>query len=469
MTLPFPHGEPDAVAIIESSTGRTFTYGELDELIEQRAAEIDHSNGVALLLCVNEVATIVDYLAALRRGLAVLPLDAATELRTLAEITERYRPDVILGDSSTVKFDGYAISATRLQVRDGSSIAVCADLAILLSTSGSTGSPRMVRLTRGNIAANTRSIIESLSITAADRAITSMPFHYSYGLSVVNTHLAAGASLVVSGASVLEPEFWNAVRLHGVTTIAGVPYTFAMLTRLRFDPTSTPSVQKVMQAGGKLDLDSTRRFYELFSSAGIAFYIMYGQTEAGPRISCLPAERLGDKLGSAGLPMSGGALFIDEVDSVVPARTRGEVIYVGPNVMLGYATARAELTCSNDANGVLRTGDLGYLDDEGFLFITGRIKRITKLFGSRVSLDEVEAHLAELGPVAAVGGGEERLHVHHQNNDDEVVDRARKSLSRELKVPLASILMHFENEFPLMPSGKVDYRELTTRHEAVES
>lgn len=325
----------------------------------------------------------------------------------------------------------------------------------------------MVRLTAANIRANTESIGASLKLTENDRAITTMPLHYSYGMSVLNTHLAAGASVVVSQSSVLDKQFWDAVETHSVTSFAGVPYTFAMLKRLRYSPANTPTVTKVTQAGGKLDPDSIAHFNALFREQGIEFFIMYGQTEAGPRISCLPPERLVDKLGSAGVVMDGGEIHIGEVGSHSAGGETGEIIYVGPNVMLGYASSRDGLTCDDDNRGVLHTGDIGYLDDEGFLFITGRLKRIAKLFGSRVSLDEVEAMVSGLGPVAAVGG-EDKLYVHHQCGEEEKVAASRKAISRELRVPLVAVGMHFETDFPVLPNGKVDYRTLTERHSSKE-
>jgi len=463
MRLPFLGRSGSAVALIDAASGDQLDYDALSAAVTARAAELGRTDGVALLSCTNSVATVIDYLAALEAGLAVMPLDAAMDRVARDGILRDYRPDLVLGAEGDL--DGYHRTVDRVLERDDAEHQppVHPDLAILLSTSGSTGSPRMVRLTDRSISVNTLDIIDSLGITSEDRAITSMPLHYSYGLSVLNSHLAAGASVVVSAASVVDPAFWSAVNDYAVTNFAGVPYTFAMLSRLRFTPAMVPSVRLITQAGGKLDLDSTRRFHESFSAAGVGLAIMYGQTEAGPRIACLPVDRLGEKLGSAGIAMSSGRLHIDEVDSALPAGTSGEVIYTGPNVMLGYATSREELHGRDDMNGVLRTGDVGHLDDEGFLFITGRIKRIAKLFGSRVSLDEVEAHVAALGPVAAVGGAE-KLHVHHQNPDDDAVAAARKALSRELKVPIGAVVMHREAEFPLMSSGKVDYRELTARH-----
>ena len=469
MHLPFLGQRGSNIALVDSASGRQWTYDELDEEVSLRAEALSTGGGVVVLLCMNRVETVFDYLAALTAGLAVIPLDAGIDPARLKYILDTYSPEWVLGSPAGSQYENFA----QFDVSRFRNVAIeklpptCPDLAILLSTSGSTGSPKMVRLTAANISANTESISASLRLSEHDRAITTMPLHYSYGLSVLNTHLAAGASVVISQASVVDTEFWDAVDKYSVTSFAGVPYTFAMLKRLRYSPAKTPSVKKVTQAGGRLDPDSITYFNTLFDEQGIEFFIMYGQTEAGPRISCLPPERLADKLGSAGIVMSGGQIHIGELGNRGAVNDPGEVIYVGPNVMLGYANSRLDLTCEDSNKGVLHTGDIGYLDDEGFLFITGRLKRIAKLFGARVSLDEVEALLSSLGPVAAVGG-EDKLHVHHQCLDQENVTTARKDLSLKLHVPLAAVLMHSETDFPVLPNGKVDYRTLTERHSPKE-
>lgn len=469
MNLPFLDRRGGQIALIDAHSGKRLSYDELHELVTSRSVALGISGGVAVILCRNSVETIIDYLSALTAGLAVIPLDAEIDSAKLAHILGEYSPEWVLGTTSENRYEGFTqVEVGRLESnRRGALSPICGDLAILLSTSGSTGSPKMVRLTADNIGANTLSISSSLRLTEEDRAITTMPLHYSYGLSVLNTHLSVGASIVVSNASVVDKEFWAAIKDYSVTSFAGVPYTFAMLKRLGYSPADTPTVTKVTQAGGKLDSDSIAHFNALFQSNGIQFFIMYGQTEAGPRISCLPPERLDEKLGSAGVVMSGGQIHIGKVGSRGAVDDTGEIIYVGPNVMLGYASSRADLTCDDVNRGVLHTGDIGYLDDEGFLFITGRLKRIAKLFGSRVSLDEVETLLSSLGPVAAVGG-DDKLYVHHQCTDLERVAVSRKDVSLKLRVPLASVHMHFEADFPVLPNGKVDYRTLSETHSPKE-
>ena len=247
------------------------------------------------------------------------------------------------------------------------------DLAILLTTSGSTGSPKFVRLSTRNVTSNATAIATALRIDRQERAVTSMPLHYSYGMSILNSHLIAGASVIITDASVLEPRFWEDLRQHEATSLAGVPYTYQMLERIGFDPADQPTLRSMTQAGGKMPEPLTRRFADRLAAHGIGLYVMYGQTEAAPRIAVLPAERLDDKVGSAGVALPGGALTIDGPDGPTDAPdVSGEVVYTGANVMMGYADGRADLSVGDVHGDTLRTGDLGHLDADGYLFITGR-------------------------------------------------------------------------------------------------
>ncbi len=264
-----------------------------------------------------------------------------------------------------------------------------------------------MRLSEQNVRANAESIAGYLGLTPDERPITSLPLHYSFGLSVLNSHLLAGAVVVLSGDSVLQRPFWDAFRAHGCTSLAGVPFTYQMLERVGFRDMDLPTLTTLQQAGGALDLHLTRVYAEHMARLGRRFFVMYGQTEATARIAYVPPERLLDKLGSAGIAIPAGRLRIDADESASrAARSTGEIIYEGPNVMLGYASDPDDLRRGDDLHGVLRTGDIGYLDEDGFLFLVGRSKRIAKVFGLRVNLDEVEVALRESGPAAVVGGSD---------------------------------------------------------------
>jgi acyl-CoA synthetase (AMP-forming)/AMP-acid ligase II len=320
---------------------------------------------------------------------------------------------------------------------------------MLLATSGSTGNPKLVRLSHTAVRTNTEVIAGTLGITADDVTITTLPLFYTFGLSVLNTHVRRGATVVLERGGLLQRDFWTAVTKHGVTTIAAVPYQYEMLRRLRFDPAKYPALRTLTQAGGRLRTELVSDFADRMATVGGKLFIMYGQTEATARMAVLPPERIADKLGSAGLPVAGGSFSIDD----------GEVLYHGPNTMLGYAESAADLARGDDLGGVLRTGDLGRLDDEGFLFITGRLKRMGKIFGVRVNLDDIEAHLAPHGPVAVVAG-DDKVHVFVEGADAEAAQAIRKELAAFLNTHFTGLDVRGAEALPLMPTGKIDYRAL---------
>jgi acyl-CoA synthetase (AMP-forming)/AMP-acid ligase II len=210
-----------------------------------------------------------------------------------------------------------------------------------------------------------------------------------------------------------------------------------------------PSLRTLTQAGGRLRTELVADFAQRMANVGGRLFVMYGQTEATARMTVLPPDRVADKLGSVGLPVPGGSLSIND----------GEVVYTGPNTMMGYAETGADLSRGDDLGGVLRTGDLGHLDDEGFLFLTGRRKRIGKVFGVRVNLDDVERGLAAYGAVAAVAG-DDRLYVFVEGADASATQVIRKELAALLDTHVSGLEVRGVDTLPLLPTGKVDYRRL---------
>jgi acyl-CoA synthetase (AMP-forming)/AMP-acid ligase II len=465
--------EDDGPALIDAATGQTLTYRDLGERTRARAEAFGPSKALVFVFLRNTLDSVIAYLAALRAGHAVALLDPQAKAEFVGGLLAAYQPDFVHLDQHDdvgldVRLERYEEIEPNLFRRPPAPGALPAphpDLAILLTTSGSTGSPKLVRLSALNVTSNATAIATALRIDRAERAVTSMPLHYSYGMSILNSHLIAGASVIVSDASVLEPRFWDDLRSHGATSLAGVPYTYQMLERIGFDPADQPTLRSMTQAGGKMPEPLLRRYAERLAPQGIGLYVMYGQTEAAPRIAVLPAERLADKVGSAGVALPGGVLTIHGPDGPTDqANVSGEVIYSGSNVMMGYADGRADLALGDVHGDTLHTGDLGYLDEEGFLFITGRSKRIAKLYGVRVGLDDVERLLAHLGPVA-VTGGSDQLHVHHEPLEADLVLRSRKQLALDLGVPARSLVFHELEGLPTLATGKMDYRALVALHE----
>jgi len=343
--------------------------------------------------------------------------------------------------------------------------------ALLLYTSGSTGTPRGVLQTHANIAANTRSICEYLELTIRDRAMAILPLCYCYGKSVLQTHLMAGGSVFFDHRFMYPRVVLEAIGEQQCTGFAGVPLTFELIER-QVDPRTIAmrSLRYLTQAGGGMSVSTTRWVREAFAPARL--FVMYGQTEATARLSYLPPERGDDKAGSIGLPIPGVELkVVDETGAVAPTNEEGHLIARGANVTPGYFRAPEE-SADILRNGWLWTGDLARKDDEGFFYITGRVKDVLKIDGHRVSAAEIEQRLSAHPDVVEAAVVSEPDPVRGEIAVAFVVTRAGATLSeadlrrycREhlppYKVP-ASI--RFVDALPRTGVGKVAKAELATR------
>jgi acyl-CoA synthetase (AMP-forming)/AMP-acid ligase II len=433
----FPHpgsrlvtaGEPDGL-----------TGDELVARVARTAQAISRLPAGPLFLGMrNDPPSVLRYLAAWQSGRPVALLDPDLAPSALAELTARFRPAALAG------FAHAADGAARTR---GDTPAPHPDLGVLLATSGSTGNPKLVRLSRAAVLANALAIGDALAIGPGDIAPTSLPLYYSYGLSVLNSHLAAGATIVLTDAGLLERSFWTMLDEHRCNSLAAVPYQYEMLRKLRFDPAEHPALTTLTQAGGRLRPDLVTEF----AAKAKRFFVMYGQTEATARIAVLPPERLDDKPGSAGVALPGGRLTTDD----------GEIVYHGPNVMMGYAETAADLAEGDSLGGVLRTGDLGHLDADGFLYVTGRVKRIAKVFGVRVNLDDVERLLRDCGPVAATSG-DDRVTVWAEGLNTVACTALARRLGAEMRLHWSGFDVRGVERLPLLTSGKIDYRALEAR------
>jgi long-chain acyl-CoA synthetase len=444
----FLAGSGSSPALYDSSAQRWWSYADLYSAIEIRAQAFSAAvKPLILSFCRNDFPSVVTYLAALEAdaAIALLPENMAPEFQ--AHLISVYQPEFLFNPAGAAN---YSELDGKLWKRDADLDAppIHANLSVLLSTSGTTGNPKFVRLSDGNVRANALSIAEALSIEPHHRAAANLPLHYSYGLSVVNSHLARGASVVLTGDSFVSPPFWNLLREQACDSLAGVPYSYQMLDRLKLDQLNVPGIRTLTQAGGKLGPELITRFHGIISNRGGRFFTMYGQTEATARISVLPSEMLPDKTGSVGFAIPGGSITIDE----------GEIVYSGPNVMLGYAESRADLGLGDTQGGTLRTGDLGHLDRDGCLWITGRLKREAKLFGLRVNLDDLEAMVRVHGP-AAVIGRTDSLSIFCEF-EEALFPICRDELASKLRVHARAFQFHRVDRLPTTGAGKIDYSAL---------
>jgi acyl-coenzyme A synthetase/AMP-(fatty) acid ligase len=334
------------------------------------------------------------------------------------------------------------------------------DLALLLSTSGSTGSPKLVRQSRGNVLSNAQAIASYLNIGSSDRPVTSLPLHYTYGFSVLSSHLQVGATLLVTDCSVMEKPFWTFFKEAGATSLAGVPYTYQILKRLGFHRLNSGALRTLTQAGGKLSDALVREFAEFAARSGIDFYVMYGQAEATARMSYVPPARALEKAGSIGVAIPGGELFlVDPTGCEITATyVQGELGYRGPNVTMGYAEHRADLSKGDERQGNLLTGDLALRDADGYYYITGRLSRIAKLFGKRVSLDDLEQICLGLVAEVACTGAEDRVTVWITDSQQHAA--LPGLLAVRTAIHQSAFQVRVIDSLPRTPAGKTDYQWL---------
>ncbi|HEU4474156.1 MAG TPA: AMP-binding protein [Gemmatimonadales bacterium] len=454
----------DRPALIASAQDVRITFAELGRRVEEVAEWLRQAVGGRRLVFLApgpDAESVLFYLACLRAGLPLCLTEPQPE--PLARLCGIYRPALVLAPDTLTLPDGWDARPSALdgyvaaRASDSGEQPLHPDLALLLTTSGSTGSPKLVRLTAGNLAANAAAIADYLGLGPGELAAQSLPMHYSYGLSVLNSHLVSGGGILLTPHSFMRPEFWRDADRLEATSFAGVPYMYETLHRLRFDPARHPSVRTYTQAGGALRRELIAHFHSRITQAGARLVIMYGQTEATARISFVPPERLAEKIGTIGRAIPGGRLHLEPIQG--GDGHAEQLVYQGANVMMGYAESPAELALGDVQHGVLRTGDLATVDEDGYYTIVGRLKRFAKLFGRRVSLEDVERELESAFPVRVIAtDAGDRLGL-HVAPDGAVRDEAMVAhLAHFLAVPPAAIGIRRVSELPLTSSGKKDYR-----------
>ncbi|GFG49795.1 AMP-dependent synthetase [Mycolicibacterium agri] len=405
------------------------------------AAELGDTRRLVLLETRNDLPALTGYLGALAGGHVVLPVPAGREH---AAVLSTYDPDVVI--------DADGVHARRR----GSAHRLHADLALLLSTSGTTGSPKLVRLSHTNLLANAAAIAEYLDIRQTDRAATTLPMSYCYGLSVVHSHLLRGAALILTDHSVVDDEFWTLFRRHRGTSFAGVPYTFEVLERIGFDGFDLPHLRYITQAGGRLSPERVRSFAALGQRKGWRLFVMYGATEATSRMAYLPPELAQAHPSSIGRPIPGGEFTIEPVDGWSDPDA-GELVYRGPNVMMGYAHGPADLALGKTVE-TLRTGDVARRTADGLYEVIGRSSRFVKLYGLRIDLQRVESILSAAGVTAFCVDHDGKLVV-AAVDATECAD-VQHLTATAAGLPPAAVRVVSVPELPLLPSGKPDYRTI---------
>ena len=455
----------EKLAII-SDRGEKLLYSDL-EIISNNLRDQIPSRSLVFSLNQNTTGSLCGYYAFLQNGIVPLMLESNIDPELLKNLISIYSPEYLWLPTNEV--NNNSKGRVLHTVFDYSLVALGnhkkkyplhEDLALLLTTSGSTGSPKLVKLTYENLFSNATSISKYLSIDKNEKPITSLPMHYSFGLSIINSHLINGATILLTNSSIMQKEFWSFLKLNEATSLSGIPYSFEMLKKLRFLSMDLPSLKTITQAGGKLNHELNREFSEYCRNNDKRFYVMYGQTEATARMSYLPPEYSVKKLGSMGIAIPGGSFsLIDEGrNRIEECNQVGELVYTGKNVSMGYAVCGVDLAKDDENKGVLITGDLAKRDEDGFYYIVGRKKRFLKIYGNRVNLDEAERLIKNIVPDCACTGEDDKIRIYL--TDEKMKNEIKRYITTKTGINSRAFEFRVIENIPKNSSGKTIYSKL---------
>lgn len=441
---------------IDAESGGRFSLKQLLLPVEDLGPE---KKMLVFLYLNSSLKSLSTYLSFLQTDHALVLLSDTIEPKLKENLEREYEPSVIydtnrdgLINHKTYSYNNDAISI-NLFVNPNFKTTVNSTTKILLSTSGTTGSPKLVKLSTTNILQNALSISNYLPINSKDVTPINLPLNYSYGLSVLHSNAIKGGTIVCGLPDILSRDFWKNLDKYGFTSIAGVPFIYEMLNRIGFLKKQYPSLKYISQAGGNLSKNIKIQFNDYCTANDIKFFVMYGQTEATARISYVPPEKLAEKITSIGLPIKKGKLTIDSETE--------ELLYSGPNVFGGYANEKKDLEFWEDIP-VLRTGDLASKDQDGFFYIKGRLKRIVKVFGNRVNLDEIEAFIKSslnISLLACTGINDKFILIAHSNTDIDEPE-LKKLIFETYKIQSSAIKFKYLEQLPKTKNEKIDYKKI---------
>lgn len=458
---------PGKKQAVISSDGICLTYEELAESIKYLGEQLTERR-IAFCLCENSPASVVGYLACLNKKIVPLLLDKRIDTALLDDLIHCYQPTYLYAPKDMeARFQGHGaktefMNYVLLSQDKGENVELYDGLALLLTTSGSTGSPKLVRQSYTNIQSNAEAIAKYLKLTDEERPVTTLPMNYTYGLSIINSHLQVGATILMTDYPMNMKAFWDFFENEKATSFGGVPFTYEMLRKIHIFKKELPSLHYMTQAGGKLSPELHREFSEWCLEKGKSFIVMYGQTEATARMGYLPGEKSLEKCGSMGRPIPGGRFILADVmgNEIHTPETVGELIYEGDNVTLGYAECLEDLAKGDERRGRLETGDMAKFDADGYYYIVGRKKRFLKIFGNRVNLDEIDMLIKKRFEdiECASTGVDDHMKTYITRKD--LTDEVRRWLASTTHLSESAFEVIFVDKLPKNEAGKILYKEL---------
>lgn len=453
--------------------GVSVTYADLDAETKRLADAIGR-RCLVFCLCENAIGSVIGYTAMINNRIVPVLLSAHLDVELLQNLIHEYKPAYMwlpenLRESYSnydATFETYGYVLLRCEEDQSSEYPLMDELALLLTTSGSTGSPKFVRQSYNNIRTNTESIVEYLELNNSERPITTLPMNYTYGLSIINTHLWVGATILLTEKGLMQKEFWELFKEKRATSFGGVPYTYEMLSKLHFFRMDLPSLKTMTQAGGKITPELHEKFAEYAAETDRRFIVMYGQCEATARMGYLPSEKAVEKKGSMGIAIPGGKFRLIDANGkdINSPHIAGELVYEGANVTLGYAECGEDLSKGDERNGVLITGDMAMYDEDGYYYIVGRKKRFLKIYGNRVNLDEMDRLIKGKYDIdVTCAGVDDKMHIFL--TDESYTESVRMFAAEKTGLNASAFRIVIIEEIPKNDSGKIKYTELEKYYE----
>ncbi len=448
---------------IKDDSGYSLTYADVCRTIRE-FGELNLPRSVIFCLCENCAGSLIGYMAFENNGQVPLLLSVGLDegLRNNLEtmytpsyywVPQRKEPEI--SGEKIYEAYGYVLLKT-----ENAPYPLNENLSMLLTTSGSTGSPKLVRHKYGNLEANAENVAKVFSWTVDEVGICDLPMNYTMGLNVINSHLTVGASVLMVKANLMDPDFWSFIKENGGTSFCGVPFSYEVMRRVGFDKMDLPKLYTLAEGGGKLTDKMFRWIATYAKNSGKRFCATFGTSETSARMAFLDPSLALEKIGSMGKAIPNGELFLlDEVLNEDGTVT-GELAYRGPNVTMGYALCREDLLKGDEFCGEYHTGDIAKRDTDGFYFIIGRKGRFLKLFGLRVSLDETERILKTQYPDAdfVCTGDDRKMNIF--TNSEQIKEEIVPFISGKTNLHNSAFRVLVIDEIPRNDYGKVKFAEL---------
>ena len=454
----------EAVAAIDSQ-GQQLTYGELRDFAK-KAEQLMPTRSLFFLLVENNVGGIAWTISNICAGNVPLILNAHLDEGLYKSLYELYQPPFVCvpeGIADRFEYDtiitcfGYTLMKTGHEA-----CPMHNELSHLLPTSGSTGSPKLVRHKYDNIEAAALNISTFFELTEKDRPLMVLPLYYTMGLSMVFSHFYVGATVLITNLNMTDRNFWKFMKEEHATSFTGVPYSYEILNLMRFFKMDLPDLNLLTQGGGRMPKELNLKFAEYCRDNGKKWIATYGQSECTARMAWLPPKWAIEKVGSIGVAVPNAELSLIDMEGkpITVPNTEGEMCYRGENVTMGYARCREDLLLGDERHGFIHTGDLAYFDEDGCYYIVGRMGRFLKLFGMRVGLDECERIVKGKFPnlECACVGTDEKMLVYL--TDENYKTQVKEELVNRLKLVASSFEVRIIPEIPKNEAGKTLYTKL---------